>query len=77
MDQIQKLTEAGAITLLEILGLWIFLPIIAFFLIAWVIKLRGRLFSLVFFIFLFSIGYVFINYGLQTIPTTFYHKVGT
>jgi hypothetical protein len=77
LDQIQKISEAGAIALLEVLGLWIFLPIIVFFMIAWVIKLRGQLFNFVFFIFMFAVIYVFITQGLQTIPTVYYDKVGT
>lgn len=77
MNEIQKISEAGAITLLEVLGLWILLPIIAFFVIAWVIRLRGKLFKFVFFIFMFAVIYVFVTQGLQTIPTVYHENVGS
>lgn len=77
MDQIQKISEAGASTVLEVVSVWIFLPVIAFFVIAWGLKLRGHLFSLVFFIFLFSVGYVFVTYGLPTIPELYHDKFGS
>ncbi|MDC0760603.1 hypothetical protein POF51_07870 [Brevibacillus sp. AG] len=74
-ENIRNLMQAGASTIFEVLAMYVIGPILIFCVIAWFIKLKGKVFILGVGFISFICIYAFFAYGLWTIPEVYNQKV--